>query len=150
MAKHKMKRVGIVIDMTPLVDVAFLLLTFFMMTTSFKPPEAVEIQLPESHATVKLPSKNIIMLSLGKNGELFIGADNTGGRMDIPGADGDTRILPGDLRSAMMQLRSANPSLRTVIKADQDVEYGLIEDVMKALQEAKITRFALVTDLDRS
>ena len=56
MAKHKMKRVGIAIDMTPLVDVAFLLLTFFMMTTQFKPPEAVEIKLPTSHATVKLPS----------------------------------------------------------------------------------------------
>lgn len=150
MAKHKMKRVGIAIDMTPLVDVAFLLLTFFMMTTQFKPPEAVEITLPESHATIKLPAKNIIMLSLGKEGELFIGADNTNGRTGIPGSEGEVRIKPGDLRSAMVQLRSSNPGLRTVIKADQDADFGMIEDVMSALQEAKITRFALVTDLDRS
>ncbi len=149
MAKHKMKRVGIAIDMTPLVDVAFLLLTFFMMTTQFKPPEAVEIKLPESHATVKLPSKNLIMVSIGKDGQLFIGADNTNGR-DVPGSDGSTPIKTGDLASAFRQLRSANPGLRTVIKADQTVKYSTIEDVMNALQEAKITRFALVTNLDRS
>ena len=149
MAKHKMKRVGIAIDMTPLVDVAFLLLTFFMMTTQFKPPEAVEIKLPTSHATVKLPSKNLIMVSIGKDGRVFLGADNTNGR-DVPGANGDVQVAPADLTSAFMQLRSANPMLRTVIKADETVKYSVIEDVMQSLQEAKITRFALVTDLERS
>ncbi|MBI3580222.1 MAG: biopolymer transporter ExbD, partial [Ignavibacteriales bacterium] len=41
MGKFKKKRVGISLDMTPLVDVAFLLLTFFMLTTKFKPVEEV-------------------------------------------------------------------------------------------------------------
>jgi len=40
----KVKRMGIAIDMTPLVDVAFLLLTFFMLTTKFKPQEEVEAE----------------------------------------------------------------------------------------------------------
>ena len=43
MPKIKPKRHGVLIDMTPLVDVAFLLLTFFMLTTQFKPPEEVQI-----------------------------------------------------------------------------------------------------------
>ena len=44
----KMRRIGIAIDMTPMVDVAFLLLIFFMLTTQFKPPEKDKITLPES------------------------------------------------------------------------------------------------------
>jgi biopolymer transport protein ExbD len=47
-----------------------------------------------------------------------------------------------------MQLRSANPSVRSVIKADRGVDYGPIEDVMTALKEARITRFSLITDLE--
>ena len=45
MPRIKKKRVSIRIDMTPLVDVAFLLLTFFMLTTVFKPAEEVEIKI---------------------------------------------------------------------------------------------------------
>ena len=43
--KHK-KRVGVRMDMTPMVDVAFLLLTFFMLTTTFNTPQVMEISLP--------------------------------------------------------------------------------------------------------
>ena len=55
MPKFKPHRQGVRIDMTPLVDVAFLLLTFFMLTTQFKPPEEVVIELPSSHSEFKLP-----------------------------------------------------------------------------------------------
>ncbi len=41
MSRIKSKRIGFRIDMTPMVDVAFLLLTFFMLTTKFRPPEVV-------------------------------------------------------------------------------------------------------------
>ena len=50
MPKFKPHRQGYRIDMTPLVDVAFLLLTFFMLTTTFKPSEEVTIVLPASHS----------------------------------------------------------------------------------------------------
>ena len=43
---RKKRRVGIRIDMTPMVDVAFLLLIFFMVTTVFRTPKALEINLP--------------------------------------------------------------------------------------------------------
>ena len=53
---RKKSRVGIHMDMTPMVDIAFLLLIFFMVTTVFRPPLAMEINLPESDATVQVPS----------------------------------------------------------------------------------------------
>jgi biopolymer transport protein ExbD len=55
MPKIKKHRLGVAIDNTPLVDVGFLLLTFFMLTTQFKPPEEVQIVLPSSHSAFKLP-----------------------------------------------------------------------------------------------
>ena len=49
-------------DMTPMVDVAFLLLTFFMLTTQFRPPEEVQITLPSSHSAFKLPESHVMTL----------------------------------------------------------------------------------------
>lgn len=76
MPRIKKKRVAIRIDMTPLVDVAFLLLTFFMLTTQFKPPEEVEIALPLSHSEIKLPESNTMTINIAKNGELLLGFDS--------------------------------------------------------------------------
>src|SRR5881397_1317629 len=56
----KKRRIGISIDMTPMVDVAFLLLIFFMLTTQFKPPERDKITLPESNSEAKSPKSDII------------------------------------------------------------------------------------------
>ena len=68
MAKAKLKRHGFHIDMTPLVDVGFLLLTFFMLTAKFKSDsgDSVEIKLPSAQAdTTKLPDVNIVTLTIG-------------------------------------------------------------------------------------
>lgn len=68
MAKVKLKRHGFRLDMTPLVDVGFLLLTFFMLTAKFKSQtdEKLDIRLPAAAAdTTKLPDVNIAMLTIG-------------------------------------------------------------------------------------
>ncbi|HPI72161.1 MAG TPA: biopolymer transporter ExbD [bacterium] len=49
----------------------------------------------------------------------------------------------------LLQARMANPKLRTVIKADKETPYGPIEDIMNILQKVKITRFNLVTELEK-
>ena len=148
MAKHKMKRVGIAIDMTAMVDVAFLLLTFFLLTTKFKAEDNVPIELPSSSAVIKLPTSNVIMLSVEKSGTVHIQADNTRGARGLAGGDGAAIVRPQDLRQALVALRAANPSLRSVIKADKDVPYHVVQQVMTSLQEARITRFALITSLE--
>src|SRR2546425_731172 len=60
----KKRRIGISIDMTPMVDVAFLLLIFFMCTTQFKPPEKDKITLPESNSEAKSPESDIITIAV--------------------------------------------------------------------------------------
>jgi biopolymer transport protein ExbD len=76
MSAKKTKRIGVKLDMTPMVDVAFLLLTFFMLTTTFKPPEEVQISLPSSHSEIKLPSSDILTISVGKDGRVIYGVDS--------------------------------------------------------------------------
>ncbi len=136
----KPKRANLRLDMTAMVDVAFLLLTFFMLTTQFKPPAEVEIDLPTSHAEVKLPGTDIMTVTVAEDGRVFIAEEPN-----------PQRQVPIDrLRDALVEIRSSNPGVRTVINADQTANYGVVEDVMQALKEAMITRFALVTDLETS
>ena len=54
------------------------------------------------------------------------------------------------LANLLIQARTANPKLRTVIRGDKEADYGLAEDVMDILQKTEITRFSLVTDLSHS
>src|SRR5206468_624796 len=62
----KKRRIGISIDMTPMVDVAFLLLIFFMTTTQFQPPEKDKIDLPKSNSEAKSPESDIITIAVTK------------------------------------------------------------------------------------
>ncbi|MGA9117058.1 MAG: biopolymer transporter ExbD [Bacteroidota bacterium] len=153
MPKFKPKRMGVRIDMTPLVDVAFLLLTFFMLTTQFKPIEEVTIELPSSHSEFKLPESDVMTVSLSKDGRIFLGVDSQRLRARLFGKENELKAsieVPKDrLAELLIQARTANPKLRTVIKGDKETEYGLAEDVMGILQKTRITRFNLVTDLER-
>jgi biopolymer transport protein ExbD len=151
MPRIKARRVGIRIDMTPLVDIAFLLLTFFMMTTQFKPLEEVEIILPSSHSEFKLPESDVMTINISEDGRIFLGVDSQILRGRLFGEENKLRPsveVPKDkLANLLIQARTANRKLRTVIKGDRGAEYGIAEDVMNILQKTKITRFNLVTNL---
>ena len=151
MPKFKPHRAGVRIDMTPLVDVAFLLLTFFMLTTQFKPAEEVTITLPSSHSDFKLPESDVMTINIAPDGRLFMAFDSQILMARIFGEQNRLKAsvqVPKDqLANYLVQCRTANPKLRTVIKGDREAEYGVAEDVMDILQKTQITRFSLVTDL---
>ena len=63
------------IDMTPMVDVAFLLLIFFMSTTQFKPPEQVAVDLPLSRSEIHVPETGTIILTVNRTGQIFISSE---------------------------------------------------------------------------
>ena len=153
MPKHKKKRLGTRIDMTPMVDVAMLLLTFFMMTTQFKPPEDVEVIIPASHSQFKLPESHIMMLYVNKEGKIYLGVDAQGLMERLFGTQNKYKraieVDKNTLGNILIQARINDPKLRTVVKGDKDAPYGPMEDVMDVLVKAQITRFNLVTDLDK-
>jgi biopolymer transport protein ExbD len=145
------KRVGFKLDMTPMVDVGFLLLTFFMLTTQFKPEESVEIALPDSHSVFKLPDADVITISVSKDSRIFLGFDSQNMRSAVFGEANKLRagmeVKSEQLANLLVQARTRNPKLRTVIKGDKDTPYEVIEKVMNVLQKVNITRFNLVTNL---
>jgi biopolymer transport protein ExbD len=137
MAAKKLKRIGVRIDMTPMVDVAFLLLIFFMSTSQFDPPQKVPISLPDSHSNLKVPESDVLVLSISKDNELLwqIGK-NPQQFTDI-----------ASLEQLVQQERRRNPRIRVAIKSDKDAEYGTMEDVMAIMQKTNTITFSLVTEL---
>jgi biopolymer transport protein ExbD len=63
-------------DMTPFVDVAFLILAFFMLATKFKPEEAVEVTTPGSVSADAVPEKDVFTVTIDKDGRAFVSMDN--------------------------------------------------------------------------
>lgn len=83
MPKVKMKRQSIRMDMTAMCDVAFLLLSFFILTTKFRPNEPVQVEIPSSTAQIPIPEKDILMISVGDDGRVFFGVDDQNTRAAI-------------------------------------------------------------------
>src|SRR4051794_40148495 len=80
MARLRAKKAVISLDMTAMCDMAFLLLSFFMLATKFKPEEAVHVNMPSSVSETKLAESNIITVSVEKDGRVFFGLDGESDR----------------------------------------------------------------------
>jgi len=83
MPKVKLPRKSTVVDMTAMCDVAFLLLTFFILTTKFRPTEAVTIDIPASTAQIPIPDRDIMMFQIAPDGRLFFNLDDQPTRLKL-------------------------------------------------------------------
>ena len=83
MPKVKLPRKSTAIDMTAMCDVAFLLLTFFILTTKFRPQEAVQIDIPASTAQIPIPDKDIMLFEIAPDGRLFFNLDDQPTRLEL-------------------------------------------------------------------
>jgi biopolymer transport protein ExbD len=131
------------------------LLTFFMLATTFKPPEEVTVELPSSHSAFKVPDADVMTITVNKEGKIWLGVDNQGLMEQLFGRPARYKMAvqidkKEDLANLLIQARIKNPRLRTVVKGDKGAPFGPIEDVMDVLQKTQITRFNLVTEFDKS
>lgn len=137
--KKKTKRVGIRLDMTPLVDIAFLLLTFFMMTTTMSRPQTMEINLPPDETVqVEIAESNLLTLRLNAKGDVFWAF----------GIETPKKIEYSALRSFLREENSKNPRLVTLVKVDREGKYDMMVNIMDELNLADVTRFSLAPLLD--
>ncbi|MFM8431181.1 MAG: ExbD/TolR family protein [Bacteroidota bacterium] len=83
MPKIKVPKKSPSLDMTPMVDLAFLLVTFFMLTTKFRPDEPVVVDQPSSVSEIPLPDKGVIMLTVDGKGRVFFNVEGQQTRMEI-------------------------------------------------------------------
>lgn len=83
MGRAKVARKSTNIDMTAMCDVAFLLLAFFILTTKFKPQEAVPVVTPNSVSSKVAPSKDICLITVNSDGKVFLALDDKARRADL-------------------------------------------------------------------
>ena len=129
------RRVGIRIDMTPMVDVAFLLLIFFMVTTVFRTPQALEINLPPKE-DVKVDigiSKVLEVRILPDNRAYWRNAEEPWARSEIK-----------DLVRVFAPWK-ANKEKVVIIRIDREAKFSSMVDVIDELDLASLTRFSLQT-----
>ena len=137
------RRVGIRIDMTPLVDVAFLLLIFFMVTTVFRTPQALEINLPpKDNPPVPIAKSNILTV-FALPGERYKWQMS-----DNPSQEATWEQMPSVFKSE----RDKNPNkIVVVIKIHPEARFHAMVDIIDELDSMKMTRFALapMTEADK-
>jgi biopolymer transport protein ExbD len=75
MSKVKIPRKSVSLDMTAMCDMAFLLLTFFILTAKFKPDDPVVVDTPASISDIKLPDANIMTISIDRQDKVYFGID---------------------------------------------------------------------------
>ena len=144
----KKRRIGVSIDMTPMVDVAFLLLIFFMTTTQFQPPERDKIELPKSNSEAKSPESDVITIAVTKAPAVkVVFKQHTADGLQEVTLQLDPATLETTLGPALQRARAANPAARVVVKMDKGAHYGVIADMVQGLQDANATRFNVQTNL---
>jgi biopolymer transport protein ExbD len=96
--------------MTAMCDVAFLLLSFFILATKFKPPEALTVVTPNSVSSKVAPDKNVVLITIDKDGKVYFSVSdgNTGEKKDIIDAVNTAKNL--GLTDAEKKNFSANPT----------------------------------------
>lgn len=111
------------INMSPLIDIVFILLIFFIVTTVFIDDPGVEIKKPRA-ASAKELDKNSILLAVTSEGEVYHGGRNIG-------VDG--------VASVVSSLLAENPDLPVVIQGDTEATHGVIMQVTDAAQTGGAT-----------
>lgn|SRR5512132_3544736 len=138
--RKKGRRLGIRIDMTPLVDVAFLLLTFFMFTTSMSRPQTMEINLPpDKDVKVEVAESNLMTLRVNDKGDVFWSM----------GIESPKRVEYKDLQAFLRERLQSNPKLIVVLKIDRTGKYNMMVNLIDQINLSQITRFSLAPMLDK-
>ncbi len=126
MGRAKLPRKSTNIDMTAMCDVAFLLLSFFILTTKFKPSEAIAVTTPNSVAAKVAPQKDYVMVILDKDGKVFLEMDDEDKKEVIANTLNTTRGLKLDVKAFKKALFFGAPlgSMASFLAMPEDQRKG--------------------------
>lgn len=141
--RRKKRRLAIRIDMTPMVDIAFLLLIFYMVTTVFAMPQAMEINLPpleDQETTVDVKESNLLTIRIDGDSRYWWNLkratpDNLPQLLPTNPITPDTvayKFWPDTLQGLLVEQNRANNKLNTLILIHRDAEYA---DMVNILDE---------------
>ena len=124
------------IPSSSLADIAFLLLIFFMVTTTFRSEDPRDVTMPEAAAQEKIPEKrkDIQHIYIERNGSVYVN---------------DQRIPLNQISDVIAPLRAEQPRLVAAIRGDVDVPYDIVNDLQEELRDAGAVRVNFTTTLER-
>ncbi|MBW3131047.1 ExbD/TolR family protein [Hymenobacter profundi] len=147
--KPRAKKMAFRLDMTPMVDLAFLLLTFFMLTSTFSKPNVMELAMPAKGLGTDVPGSKALTLILGKHNQVhyFYGVNETG-TAAAPTLH-TTDYSAHGLRQVLLTLQRQQTGAVVLIKSEQESTYGNLVDALDEMNITSQKKYALV-DLDRN
>lgn len=117
------------IDMTPMLDIVFIMLIFFIVTTVFVKEAGIEVNKPGASESV-MPKNANIFIAVTEDGAVWI----------------DKRQIDIDsVRANLERLMAEQPSDVLIIQADKNADYGVVIDVMDQIKAAGIDRISIAT-----
>ncbi|MBI4551251.1 MAG: biopolymer transporter ExbD [Candidatus Latescibacteria bacterium] len=138
-AKKKPKRIGIKIDMTPMVDIAFLLLIFFMVTTVFRAPQTIEINIPPSKTKVEIAESNVLTLRMLEDGRMYWSIGKATPQL----------IEMAGIQKLLIEKNKLNERLVTLVKIDRKSPYSQMVDILDEMYLGNIQRFSVTVLEDK-
>ena len=120
------------LDMTPMLDIEFIMLIFFIVTTSFIKETGIEINRPNA-ATAERDEKGNILVAISENNEVFIDRRKV-----------DIRAI----RPNIVRLRAENPEGSVIIQADKASQTGLLVQAMDQIRLAGVQEISIAADND--
>ena len=118
------------IDMTPMLDIVFIMLIFFIVTATFVKETGIDVTRPDSDTAVQ-QTKVGMLIAIDAQNEIWINR---------------RKIDLSALRANVERLRAENPQGGAVIQADKDARTGILVDVMDRLRQAGVPRVSIATD----
>ncbi len=135
--RRKKRRIHIRIDMTPMVDIVMLLLIFYMVTTVFSMPQAMEINLPpKDTGPVDIKESNLLTIRIDDKDRFFWNVGNPAENLPRmvpntnPTSDTTFRVDSDSLRSVLKNLNFDNPKLNTLILINRKARYEAMVDIL--------------------
>lgn len=129
------KRVGIAMDMTPMVDVAFLLLTFFMLTTVFRRPQTLEIKLPPGSGKAEVQESSLTIVRVSEENQIYI----------AKGLEAPKKVEFAEMTSFFKEKGKEAMKGIFLLKLDRKAKYHMMVDIIDELNLAKIDRYSVGT-----
>lgn len=140
--KVRSKKSSTKIDMTPMVDLAFLLLTFFMLTTTFNKPQTMEITMPdkprENDKPPEINEKRVLTLLLGDDDKVHWYVGITDPRPET------TDFSKDGIRKVLLQKNAEIRDMVVLIKPSEESRYKNVVDILDEMNITNIRRYAMV------
>jgi biopolymer transport protein ExbD len=140
--KVRSKKTSTRIDMTPMVDLAFLLLTFFVMTTTLNKPQTMEITMPEKPKdeteAPKVNEREVLTIVLGAQDKVYWYTGITDPKVEL------TNFSAEGIRKILLKKKVEVPKLVVLIKAMDTAKYRNMVDILDEMNISTIQRYALV------